>query len=346
MMLYLHIPFCAKKCRYCAFYSVTDASFQAAYIDRLCDMLAQTEGTFESIYIGGGTPSVLDRSLFQKLLDALAGRTAGEFTVEVNPDSTDAALLQQLAAGGVNRLSVGVQSLWDDELRAAGRLHTAAQALRALTLARQAGFENISADLIYGLPGQTPERFLHSLKQLTDAEIPHLSCYNLTLEAGTPFGEHPPQLPDEAAQLEMYRLLCAHLRAAGYEHYEISNFALPGRRAEHNSGYWSGREYLGLGSGAHSLIGGKRCAFSEDIVHFINKRGMEFDEEIVLDAADRREERIMLGLRTDSGTELGLLDEKKARRYQAMGLADIRDGRLILNERGFLVSNTVIADLL
>ena len=342
MMLYLHIPFCRKKCDYCAFYSEAGTEY-AVYIQKLCSFLEYygKGRVFESVYIGGGTPSVLPVHEWTVLLAALAGKYSGEFTVELNPESTDAALLTLLKRGGVNRLSFGIQSLVDEELSAVGRLHNAAAALKALQTAMRCGFENISADLIYGLPGQTPESFAYSLEKTLAAGVTHLSCYNLTVEPGTPLAEQTPELPDEDIQLAMYDLLCRTTTSVGMSHYEISNFAREGYRAVHNSGYWSGKEYIGLGPSAHSFIDGVRFSFAPDVHAFLQKKSFDFDEKLTLSQADKRTERIMLGLRTDSGAPMELLDKEVVQKYISLGLGSVKDNSFILNDRGFLLSNLI-----
>ncbi len=355
MMLYLHLPFCKEKCAYCAFCSGKySLEIQTAYIHKLIGFLRHFAAgrVFRTVYIGGGTPSVLPLSLWQELLAAIAEcvnvSALGEFTVELNPESTTPELLTLLKNSGVNRLSFGVQSLSDRQLCLIGRLHTARQAKEAILLAAQSGFQNISADLIYGLPEQTPDGFECDLRELLALPITHLSCYNLQLEEGTPLyrDRHRFSFPEEDEQLEMYHALLRLTAAAGMEHYEISNFAVRGCRAVHNSGYWTGEDYIGLGAAAHSKLGAKRHAFAEDVLHFIQKKDFSFDETIALTEEDIREETIMLGLRTAWGAPLSLLEQDKAQKYCSMGLGKISGDRFILNDRGLMVSNTVIADLI
>ncbi|MBR5782643.1 MAG: radical SAM family heme chaperone HemW [Clostridia bacterium] len=353
MMLYIHLPFCKQKCRYCAFCSgVHSYETMRRYVDRLIALIGHhlQDKTLRTIYIGGGTPGVLPLDLWEKLLGVLLPYTdtVEEFTVELNPESTTSQLLRQLKAGGVNRLSFGVQSLSDRELSAVGRLHTADKALSALKLAKVHGFDNISADLIYALPEQTPKSFSNSVSTLLDAGITHLSCYNLQLEEGTELFERQDEFsfPDEEQQMEMYDTLLRLTKQAGFVHYEISNFCRPDKRALHNSGYWTREDYLGLGISAHSKLGEKRCSFAEDISEFIDKKDFSFDEVEQLSESDIREEQIMLGLRTDSGVPLGLVDKSKAEHFVSMGLGTIQGDRFVLNDRGFMLSNTIIAELI
>ncbi len=353
MMLYLHIPFCKRKCRYCAFCSVTEDRY-AAYAEKAAADIAYFRAaglleTADSIYIGGGTPGALPLSAWQTLWGALDGvplAGGAEFTVETNPESTTAEFLAMLKAHRVERLSVGVQSLNDRELAAIGRLHDGAAALRAIEAAKQRGFSEISADLIYGLPGQTLSSFTDSLTRLLDAGVTHLSCYNLQIEKGTPFYDDPPALPDEDEEQAMYDALCDITRARGFEHYEISNFAPSGHRARHNSGYWERREYLGIGPSAHSFFDGTRRWQSADIPVWLGAPVGSFAGTETLTPEDERTERIMLGLRTDRGVPAKELSAAVVQKYVAAGLGEIRAGRFVLNDRGMLFSNTVISDLI
>lgn len=354
-MLYLHLPFCKKKCDYCAFCSGNfSREKQEAYIDKLIGLIRHygEKCTFHTVYIGGGTPSALPVSLWKKLLGALAERmdlfSLTEFTVELNPESTTRQLLQLLKMNGVNRLSFGVQSLNDAQLAAIGRLHDRQMAMDAISLAKKCGFHNIGADLIYGLPGQSVQSFEESLSILLETPITHLSCYNLQLEEGTPLFDRQQQhtFADEEEQLQMYERLICRTKAAGFEHYEISNFARSGYRALHNSGYWDGTDYIGLGIAAHSKLDNCRYSFTEDMDDFLGKTDLSFDECTILTEEDLREEAIMLGLRTDQGVPLSLLDKQKAEKYVAGRLGEIKGDHFLLNEQGFMVSNAIIADLM
>jgi len=355
MMLYIHLPFCKRKCKYCAFCSGQySAEIRSLYMERVISMMDHfvRDNAVETVYIGGGTPSALPLPLWKKLLTAVGDivnvPALQEFTVECNPESTSEELLSLLKANGVNRLSFGVQSLCEDELAAIGRLHSAEQALSALRLAKRLGFHNISADLIYGLPGQTKESFEYSLKTLLSEEITHLSVYNLQLEEGTPLYEERNTLTfaDEDEQMEMYDLLCDLTRKAGFIHYEISNFCKDGFAAVHNSGYWTGKDYLGIGAAAHSKLSGVRCSFDEDVIAFAEKKDFSFDERIPLTEQDILEERIMLGLRTQLGATMKLLDRQRVERFVELGLGAVQNDNFILNDAGFMLSNSIIADLI
>lgn len=355
MMLYIHLPFCKRKCKYCAFCSGTfSEEIQSRYIDKVISLMKHyaCNRQVETIYIGGGTPSALALPLWERLLAAIDSvvdvSALKEFTVECNPESTGEKLLTILKAGGVNRLSFGIQSLCDSELATIGRLHTAQSALCALRLAAQMGFKNISADLIYGLPGQTVESFVYSLKSLLCENINHFSCYNLQIEQDTPLFEERKRLsfPDEDAQMEMYEQLCTLSKQAGFAHYEISNFCKDGCEAVHNSGYWTGKDYVGIGAAAHSKIGNKRYSFASDVLAFIEKSDCLFDEQIDLTQQDMRQECIMLGLRTYRGAPLSILDKQKVQYFVDLKLGEVTNGYFILNDNGFMLSNSIITELI
>lgn len=358
--LYLHIPFCVKKCAYCDFYSVTDAALMDAYTDALVREIRlygeKAAGyVTDTVYLGGGTPSHLGEARLCRILRAVCEHfflaENAEITIECNPESTDRRLLEALLSSGANRLSFGVQAAHDDELRRIGRIHGFEKAKNAVLLARSCGFHNISLDLMYGLPGQTQEMFLDSLSQCLALEPTHLSCYGLKLEPATKMGRENPTLPDDDAQADTYLAMCGELRRHGFEHYEISNFALPGFRSRHNSRYWDLSEYIGLGPGAHSLFGGRRFAFPRDIAAFIDGTAAVRNEEEVPDF-ERQNEYLMLRLRTSDGVDLRDLEkryhidftpyEKVFSALRRPGLTEKNGTRWHLTEAGFLVSNSII----
>ena len=358
--LYLHIPFCVKKCDYCDFYSVTDAALMDAYTDALVREIRlygeKAAGyVTDTVYLGGGTPSYLGEARLCRILRAVCEHFSlaenAEITIECNPESTDRRLLEALLSSGANRLSFGVQAAHDDELRRIGRIHDFEKAKNAVLLARSCGFHNISLDLMYGLPGQTQEMFLDSLSQCLALEPTHLSCYGLKLEPATKMGRENPTLPDDDAQADTYLAMCGELRRHGFEHYEISNFALPGFRSRHNSKYWDLSEYIGLGPGAHSLFDGRRFAFPRDIAGFTDGTAAVRNEEEVPDF-ERQNEYLMLRLRTSDGVELRDLEERyhvDPAPYEAVfralakpGLTEQNGTRWHLTDAGFLVSNSII----
>jgi len=353
--IYLHIPFCASKCSYCDFYSFPGTAAQMdAYTAALCKKIAAFPSEpADTVYFGGGTPSLLGGARLAAVLDAVRARFPlvpdAEITVECNPDSMDAALLEGLRAAGVNRLSIGVQSAHEDELRLLGRRHTFPQAREAVGLARDCGFDNLALDLMYGLPGQTAEKFLQSVEAVLALHPEHLSCYGLKLEEGTPLHRAQPVLPDGDAQAETYLALCGRLASEGFVHYEISNFCRPGRRARHNAKYWDLSEYLGFGAAAHSFYRGRRFAYPRDAAAFL--RGEPPVPEETVDGFDARAEYLMLRLRTADGVSRADYErrfgdfsavERVLRPLQPHGLACCGAEGCRLTERGFLVSNAVI----
>ena len=359
--LYIHIPFCKAKCIYCDFYSLPRAEGQMdAYVSALTAQLAAwreraADCTVDTVYFGGGTPSYLGPDRLRRLLDAVfqSYRVApgAEITLEANPDSAqDISALRQLHDAGFDRLSLGMQSADDAELRRIGRVHTHAQTVRAVENARAAGFDNLSLDLIYGLPGQTMTRWQANLDAALALAPEHLSCYGLKVEEGTPLFARRGQLrlPDDDAQAEMYLYAVDFLAQQGYEQYEISNFCRSGREARHNSRYWALEEYLGFGPGAHSDFGGERFALARDLDAYLADKTV-YSEKSVPSPREREEERVMLALRTVRGIAADTLPkaaQEVLRRCEAHGLARRSEGFYALTPRGFLVSNPIIVEIL
>ncbi len=360
--LYLHVPFCLRKCPYCDFYSLpADEAVMDRYADALCRSLAQWGASLSrpvaTVYFGGGTPSLLGAARISRILET-AGRafpihTDAEITLEVNPATADTKGLAGYRAAGVNRLSIGMQSGVDRELLALHRLHSAEEALLCVADARAAGFDNLSLDLMLGIPEQTPESLLHSARLCVDSGVEHLSAYLLKLESGTPFGLHPPEnLSDEDKQADLYELLCHFLRNHGYRHYEISNFARPGYEARHNLKYWDCAEYLGLGPSAHSFLEGKRFFCRRDLQSFLDGAaptpdgdGGSFEEYAMLRLrlADGLR-RVDVKARFGRSIPAGML--RRAKALEQAGFVESGPDRVCLTEKGFLVSNAVIGKLI
>lgn len=370
--LYLHIPFCRTRCIYCDFYSTVGEEVQARYVDALLAewQLRRDElrgEPVETLYIGGGTPSQLAPRLWGRLFETLGrdidfGRCR-EITFEANPDDITPDYATALAALPVDRVSMGVQSFSDENLRFLRRRHTAAQALAAIGCLRRAGFERLSIDLIYGLPGQSVGTWQNDLRQAVALDLPHLSAYNLIYEEGTPLDrlrcEGRLQECDEMLSLQLFETTLDELAAAGYEQYEISNFARPGEYARHNTAYWQGIPYLGLGPSAHSYDGACRRSNPPDLKRYIEsmRRGEPFYETEPLDADTRYNDRVITSLRTMWGLDLDAVaadfgEERRryclrmARPHMTNGLLEISSGRLKLTRRGLFVSDGVMADLL
>ncbi len=373
--IYIHIPFCARKCVYCDFYSLGAKNapwpeFTSALLAELRTRLPELKGErVDTIYIGGGTPSLIPAAQFEELVEGLRAdvllRDVQEFTVEVNPDDVTPQLVERFLRTGVNRVSMGVQSFEDAELRRIGRRHTAAQARHAYELLR--GIGNVSLDLIFGLPGQTPESWRRSVSELVALRPEHVSAYALMWEEGTALSVMRRQgrvqeLP-EAESLAMYEYLREELAAAGYEHYEVSNYALPGRHSRHNRSYWLGAPYLGLGPGAHSYDGLRvRRANPADVKGYIRAYAQPepqlFCEPELLSDEELREEYVMTRLRTCEGIDcreyesrfgseaLGRLRQAAAPHIAAGRLMCENGIRISIPERHLMLLDALTVDLL
>ena len=365
--LYIHIPFCKAKCAYCDFYSLAHSeekmdAYMAALLRHLEEVAPRAAGMqVDTVYFGGGTPSYLGAARLCRILQTVLRRydvaRDAEITLEANPDSAgDWKELRKLRRAGFNRLSLGVQSTDDALLRRIGRVHTYEQVQQAVKAARQAKFTNLSLDLIYGLPGQTMEDWQRTLADAVALGPEHLSCYGLKLEEGTPLWQQRQTLtlPDDDAQADMYLYTVAALGEMGYEQYEISNFAKPGKASRHNLKYWNMEEYAGFGPGAHSDFGGVRYGYVRDIDSYIAGKLVLSESENDSTLA-RDYEYVMLSLRTAAGIDRQTFEKRYRQRFQPMealfeqyekaGLALPTGGGWRLTPKGFLVSNSIIAAL-
>lgn len=369
--IYVHIPFCQSRCIYCDFYSTTSGrDVMERYVRALeHEMVLRRHyiiGTcVHSIYIGGGTPSVLPVGLLTEVLAAIHRHfkveSDAEVTVEANPDDVTPAWLQALTQMGVSRISMGAQTFDDGLLRFLGRRHTAGQVVQAVADCRAAGIGDISIDLIYGLPGQTMEIWQHDVRSALSLDIQHLSAYALSYEDGTRLHRmlQSGQVSetDDETSWQMYSHLLAATRQAGFVHYEISNFALPGHQARHNSSYWQGTAYLGLGAGAHSYDGERsRRANLPDLHGYIRSAadGGDVPHEVErLGDDELYDEFVMTRLRTGTGIPLAELSPadrsyclRMAAPHLAQGLLREEDGHLRLTPEGIFTSNDIISDLM
>ncbi len=366
--LYIHIPFCLKKCIYCDFYSVPDSvPLIEAYVEALCkeiDMRGNQINVLEAIYIGGGTPSLLKEKDIAKIMGKLKGEwrlsSKVEITSEVNPGTLSDKGIKAMLDSGINRISIGVQSLDDKALRLLGRMHDAADAIRALRDAQRGGFRNISVDLIYGIPGQDNKSWKTTLDEIARLRPEHVSTYELTPEKDTLLHEQLEKdnlcLPDENTVAEMYYSAIDTLEACGYGHYEISNFALPGYECRNNLNYWDRGEYIGIGAGAHSFRNGMRFANVGDVESYmnaINEDRLPVTEEMVLTPQDTVKETLFLGLRKKEGIELSEMPaetvEKMKETLGNLVLQDLiepSDNRIKLTRKGLLLCNEVIVRLM
>jgi oxygen-independent coproporphyrinogen-3 oxidase len=302
--LYVHVPFCVSKCAYCDFYSLADRlDLVPAYIDAVVtEAQARAGMSFDTLYLGGGTPSLLGVGNLQRMLDGLRRvfdlTALVEATIEVNPESASEDLLRSALDLGFTRVSVGVQSLSDDELRSVARVHTADQAEGAVSRVVGMGFRDVSADVIVGLPGQTPDSLRRTLERLTSMSVSHLSVYCLSLEEGTRLAAAPPDdLPSDDLQADLFEGARSVLEGRGFIHYEISNFCLPGRECRHNLNYWRGGEYLGLGPAAASHLDGRRWKNHADVLAYLLCPLGVVDEVEELGLKEKAAEEAMLRLR-------------------------------------------------
>lgn len=373
MELYLHMPFCVRKCAYCDFLSFpSGAKTQRMYAKRLMEdigVMGKRYGEIpvETIFIGGGTPSVPDSGLIVEIMEhvrhAFHVADGAEISMEANPGTVTRGKLTDYRKAGINRLSFGLQSANDRELKLLGRIHTWAEFLESFTLARECGFANLNIDLMSALPGQTCESWKETLSRVTDLDPEHISAYSLIIEEGTPFGERYGSeegrklLPDEDSEREMYHETKRFLKDCGYERYEISNYAKPGRECRHNIGYWTGVPYLGLGLGASSYLDGCRFTVNPDMKQYLEEKPGMFTDIEKLTKKDMEEEFFYVGLRMTAGVSLseferrfgisakevypGLMEtfvKEKAARFEG--------DRFVLTDYGLDVSNYIMAQFL
>jgi len=368
--IYVHIPFCKRKCDYCDFYSLSGCSqkFMDEYIKALVKQLDDytlggSKYTVDTIYIGGGTPSFFGGKRIKTLLSEIEKRFAltknVEVTVEVNPESADKGLFKTLKKAGVNRISMGVQSSNDEDLSRLGRLHNFEGAKTAVELCSKYCTDNISLDLMYGLEGQSVDGFKKAILDIVALKPKHISCYALSVEGGTPLAVRNPVLPDDDTVADMYFAAVETLENAGYLQYEISNFSLPGYRSRHNSRYWDLSPYIGIGAAAHSFFGDKRFSVIKDAEEYIKR--LETGESVIDEADEvaiknRIGEYVMLKLRTSDGIDEGEFSRRfktdfepyaeKLRSFEKDGFTETGGGIYKLTPKGFFVSNTIISEVL
>lgn len=371
MGIYIHVPFCAKKCAYCDFYSLTDDASMDAYVKALCVDFRRSRtdlagASVDTVYFGGGTPGLLGHKRLAQLLKKLRSNfeiTAdAEITLETNPATLTGEDYAKLVRAGFNRISFGVQSLDDGELATLGRIHTSEDARAAVKAARTAGFQNISIDIMFGLPGQSEESLGRTLSEAIALEPEHISFYGLKIEEGTPFHEMRDKLdlPDEDLYAKLYLLGAEKLTSAGYSHYEISNFAKPGLESRHNLRYWKLNEYIGFGPAAHSYLNNTRYGITRDLNGYISAvtagQLPERSESEPVEPEAQLREYIMMSLRLSTGINRMVYEarfgrsfekpEEFFRRISRGGLCVPTDNGWRLTAKGFLISNTIIVKLL
>jgi len=370
--IYIHIPFCASKCSYCDFYSLANCDYMMPeYQDALLEHIEESSSAIknyevDTIYFGGGTPSYYGADRIAEIFDELKlngnVRVDAEVTVEVNPDSISLDALKLLREEGVNRISIGVQATDNNMLKLISRRHNFQQVKNAVANARKAGFDNVSLDLIYGLPSQTKSDWAETLAKVIELHPEHISCYGLKLEPGTPMHRDyygSPVLPDDDEQADMYCYAADMLDRYGYKQYEVSNFCIPGFESKHNLKYWSLGDYMGFGPGAHSCIGNLRYSFVKDLKMYIsgiNRDSSIIDEYENIDPLERAVEYIMLSMRTTRGISEHEYKvrcecqwrpmERVLRAFAEKGWAEQEGDRWHFTVPGFLISNTLIGIML
>ena len=359
--IYIHIPFCLKKCGYCSFYSLSPESGQKQkYVKRISEELikwgGQTARPIDTLYIGGGTPSLLSPEELSSVISAVKKNFKllpdAEITVEINPGDELKDFLLSAKESGVNRISVGVQSANEDELKMLGRRHTFRQAVNTVKLARDIGFKNISADIMIGLPNSNKSTLQKSLDGILSLGTEHISAYILKLEDDCALYRSGISLPDDDRASDQYLMMCDAFQMAGFEHYEISNFAKPGFQSRHNNRYWLLSDYIGVGPAAHSFLEGKRYYYPADILAFLEGCDPVFDGE-----GGDKEEFIMLALRLSRGLIFKEYEDRfgekintdilrKAKLFLKQGLCHLDDKHISLTDKGMLVSNSIIGEFI
>jgi len=363
--LYIHIPFCKSKCHYCNFISFADKkNFIDAYFQALFGELEfyfswELPAPLKTLYIGGGTPSVISASYYEKLFDFLKKYVIfeenPEITMEINPATVDFDYLQQIAALGINRLSIGAQSFNDKILAKINRKHNSDDIKSAINMAKQAGFNNISLDLIYGLPQQTLDDWQNSLQCAVNLEINHISTYGLKIEPDSYFGKNLPlNIPDDELQSEFYLQGIDFLTKNGFNHYEISNFAKKSYESRHNLTYWLNQEYFGVGIAAHGYLNGERYSNTESFDDYI-KNSDKIVSKTKISSEEKLNEEVMLGLRLAQGIDVNKLKQKygfdfeekfsrEIKKYSGYGMLTFENSVIKLTPQGFLMSNYILSE--
>ncbi|MGN0282922.1 MAG: radical SAM family heme chaperone HemW [Prevotella sp.] len=365
--LYVHIPFCKSRCIYCGFFSTTQYDMRQKYVDALVSELLQRndycDSHWRTVYLGGGTPSTLDASMLRHLFHAIDCSSALEVTMECNPDDVDDDFAKLLLELPVNRISMGAQTFDDDRLRFLRRRHSAADVVKAVERLRRVGISNISVDLMYGFPDETLDDWKRDVDAVLSLDVEHVSAYCLSYETGTILYKMREKgsvsEADEELTRSMYYMLIDRLKSAGYEHYEVSNFARPDRRSLHNSSYWTGVPYMGIGAGAHSYDGMSRQWNVENLPIYINKveKGERAYTVERLEVNERYNDMVMLSLRTFEGLDLYRLecefgsavkDEclSLARKFVNSGLLSVDNGFMRLTREGLYVSDMIMSELM
>ena len=348
---YIHIPFCIRKCHYCSFLSGFDITKKDIYINSLLKeiKIRYKSDKLKTLYIGGGTPSLLEEKDIENILNNFEFDNAPEITLEANPETVSKQKFSNLKKIGINRISLGIQTFNNDILKIIGRNHNEKNIYTAIEQIKTADFENISIDLIYGLPSQNIEIFKDDLIKAINLDIKHISTYGLKIEEESFFYKNPPKnLPDEDMQADCFLYLCKILKENNFEHYEISNFAKSGFMSQHNLCYWKNQNYYGFGLNASGYEGTTRYKNTSYFERYI-KNPLEKEEEIILNKKLIQEEEIILALRLKEGIDINRLPKKYEKiyhKYKQNELLDITNNHLHLTEKGILLSNEIISEFI
>lgn len=366
--LYVHFPFCVRKCNYCDFCSFDNLteSDRLRYIDALCEEIegyAERNITLDTIFFGGGTPSLMDvdsiRRVFSSIRRSFTIADDTEITVEANPKTLNTRKLSAYRDLGVNRISMGLQSIHENELKILGRIHNYPEFLETYKMVRECGIDNVNIDLMYGIPEQTKDSFSDTIRTVIALRPEHVSLYGLILEEGTPLFDRRDSLrfPSEDDECDMYLAALESLKECGYEHYEISNYAISGRRSRHNMKYWNTEEYIGVGLAAYSYLDGKRYSNTADFTEYVSGVTTSLETVESVEVTDMAYEYVMLGLRLSDGISLSEYRERFGEDFYAarrayidelikLGYATLSGDRLALTDRGMYVSNTILNELI
>ena len=367
--LYVHIPYCIRKCNYCDFCSLPlgDRTVPESYVSRLIDEIRAYSGLekppLSTVYFGGGTPSLLEPAVMERILLAIRKSfeisDMAEITLEANPGTLTQDKAYAFKQLGFNRVSVGLQSIHENEMKSLGRIHNFEEFFESYNTLRAAGFENVNVDLMYGIPYQTKDSFKETLDKIARLRPEHISCYGLIIEEGTPFFKDVDtlDLPSQDDECDMYELATRTLRDNGYSHYEISNYAKPGYESRHNLIYWNSDDYIGIGAAAHSYFKGVRRSNTEDVEKYIGGSGISPEEEHFTDLDEEAYVYAMLKLRLKDGFSLSEYQQRFSRSFlperektlakmKANGLLKLENDRIFLTERGLYVSNGILVEIL
>ena len=356
---YIHIPFCIRKCRYCDFVSGENICYKSEYLNALTEQIKKQykKEKLKTLYIGGGTPSLLEPRDIKKIISLFNIGEKAEITLEVNPETVDFTKCKEFYDLGINRISLGVQTFNEKILNEIGRVHNEKTIYKALNDLKNADFQNISIDLIYGLPNQNLSDVKSDIKKALELDITHISTYGLKIEKNSYFGKNPPDnLPDDTMQEKMFLYICNTLAEKGFEHYEISNFAKKGFASHHNLCYWQNKNYYGFGVNASGYIGDIRYKNQSDFKKYI-LNPLDREEEIVLTAQQKLEEEIILALRLNNGINIEKINKKYninfeqqyskiINKFKKLKLLTMENNTIKLTKKGILLSNEVMCEFI